>query len=172
MEEVADADYVIILDNGKIAAEGTPLDLKNRYTGDYINLYGISESDAKSLGVHYKAISGGYRLFVKSTGDISSLIASNPSLFSDCEVTKGKMDDVFLAVTGKKLKEYEELALGVDESYVPPDLKAEIFWLKNRMPLRWKEKDSAESGEDEGDVGIIEIPAADRIDCAEGEDEV
>ena len=105
MEEVADADYVIILDNGKIAAEGTPLDLKNRYTGDYINLYGISESDAKSLGVHYKAISGGYRLFVKSTGDISSLIASNPSLFSDCEVTKGKMDDVFLAVTGKKLTE-------------------------------------------------------------------
>ena len=75
-------------------------------------------------------------------------------------------------VTGKKLKEYEELALGVDESYVPPDLKAEIFWLKNRMPLRWKEKDSAESGEDEGDVGIIEIPAADRIDCAEGEDGV
>ena len=75
-------------------------------------------------------------------------------------------------VTGKKLKEYEELALGVDESYVPPDLKAEIFWLKNRLPLRWNEKDSAEPCEDEGDVGIIEIPAADRIDCAEGEDEV
>ena len=31
MEEASDADYVIILDNGKISAEGTPLDLKNKY---------------------------------------------------------------------------------------------------------------------------------------------
>ena len=27
----------------------------------------------------------------------------HPELFSDYEITKGKMDDVFLAVTGKKL---------------------------------------------------------------------
>ena len=39
MEEAADADYVVILDHGKIAAEGTPLDLKNRYTGDFITIY-------------------------------------------------------------------------------------------------------------------------------------
>ena len=40
MEEAADADYVVILDHGKIAAEGTPLMLKNTYTGDYITIYG------------------------------------------------------------------------------------------------------------------------------------
>ena len=39
MEEAAEADYVVILDSGKIAAEGTPNDLKNRYTGDFIRLY-------------------------------------------------------------------------------------------------------------------------------------
>ena len=38
MEEAADADYVVIIDGGKIAAEGSPLDLKNRYVGDYITL--------------------------------------------------------------------------------------------------------------------------------------
>ena len=38
MEEAADADYVIILNKGKIAAEGTPLQLKNAYTGDFITL--------------------------------------------------------------------------------------------------------------------------------------
>jgi multidrug/hemolysin transport system ATP-binding protein len=27
---------------------------------------------------------------------------ANPSLFRDYEITKGKMDDVFLAVTGKR----------------------------------------------------------------------
>lgn len=41
MEEAADADYIIILDSGKIAAEGTPLELKNKYVGDYITLYGV-----------------------------------------------------------------------------------------------------------------------------------
>ncbi|MDD3339921.1 MAG: hypothetical protein PHS82_13820 [Lachnospiraceae bacterium] len=33
----------------------------------------------------------------------ASLITGCPELFCDFEVTKGKMDDVFLAVTGKTL---------------------------------------------------------------------
>ena len=44
MEEAADADYVIILDSGEIAAEGTPLALKNRYTGDFITIYGLTDA--------------------------------------------------------------------------------------------------------------------------------
>ena len=74
--------------------------------------------------------------------------------------------------TGKKVREYEELAVAVDESYVPPDLKAEIFWLKNRLPIRWNEGDASESDTDEGEGGIIEIPTADLIDSAEDEDGV
>ena len=66
--------------------------------------------------------------------------------------------------TGKKVKEYESLAIGVDESYVPPDLKAEIFWLKNRQPCRWKEKEGREVEGEDGEVGIVEIPSADTID--------
>ena len=31
------------------------------------------------------------------------MIIKNPDIFRDYEITKGKMDDVFLAVTGKKL---------------------------------------------------------------------
>ena len=41
MEETVDADYVVILDSGKIVAEGSPLELKNTYTGDYITFYEI-----------------------------------------------------------------------------------------------------------------------------------
>ncbi len=40
MEEAAEADYVVIIDSGKITAKGTPLELKNTYTGDFITLYG------------------------------------------------------------------------------------------------------------------------------------
>ena len=38
MEEAADADYVILLDSGRVVGEGTPLALKNAYAGDHITL--------------------------------------------------------------------------------------------------------------------------------------
>ncbi len=103
MEEAAEADYVVILDSGKFAAEGTPLELKNTYTGDYITMYGVSEEEVKTLGIEYEPIRDTYRLSVPNTKAATTLIVNNPDLFVDYEITKGKMDDVFLAVTGKTL---------------------------------------------------------------------
>ena len=103
MEEAADADYVIILDSGKIAAQGTPLELKNKYTGDFITLYNADEGDIKRISENYEKIQNAYRLSVPDTNAATQLIIKNPQLFKDYEITKGKMDDVFLAVTGKKL---------------------------------------------------------------------
>ena len=103
MEEAAEADYVVILDSGSICAEGTPLELKNAHTGDFITLYDVAEDDIKPLSVPYEAVADGFRLSVKSTAEATELIMKHHKLFRDYEVTKGKMDDVFLAVTGKKL---------------------------------------------------------------------
>ncbi len=103
MEEAADADYVVILDSGKIAAEGTPLQLKNTYTGDFITLYNIKEEEIKRLGKPYEEIRDAYRLSVENTAEATRLITEYPELFSDYEITKGKMDDVFLNVTGKRI---------------------------------------------------------------------
>lgn len=108
MEEAAEADYVVILDNGKIAAKGTPLELKNAYTGDFITLYNASEEAVKKTGVPYEAIRDAYRLSVPNTAAATELITANPSLFVDYEITKGKMDDVFLAATGKNLRGGDE----------------------------------------------------------------
>lgn len=104
MEEAADADYVVILDHGMIAAEGTPLELKNKYTGDFITLYGVDESSVKALNLSYTKTSGAYRVSVGSTAEATELILSHQELFRDYEIVKGKMDDVFLAVTGRELK--------------------------------------------------------------------
>ena len=104
MEEAAEADYVVILDSGKISAEGTPLELKNTYTGDFITLYGVDEATVKTLGVEYEQIRDAYRLSVPNTAKATELIIKHPDIFSDYEITKGKMDDVFLNVTGKKLE--------------------------------------------------------------------
>lgn len=103
MEEAADADYVVILDSGMIAAEGTPLELKNAYTGDFITLYGADKSAIDPLGLPCEALRDAVRISVPNTAEATKLIVGHPELFTDYEVTKGKMDDVFLAVTGKKL---------------------------------------------------------------------
>ncbi len=103
MEEAAEADYVVIIDSGKIAAEGTPLELKNTYTGDFVTIYNADEEKIKALGLEYEIIRDAYRLAVSNTAAATELILKQPELFSDYEITKGKMDDVFLAVTGKKL---------------------------------------------------------------------
>lgn len=108
MEEAADADYVVILDSGSIAAEGTPLALKNAYTGDFITVYGADEETVRGLGVPFEPIRDAYRLSVPDTRAATALIVGHPDVFCDYEVTKGKMDDVFLAVTGKKLEGGEE----------------------------------------------------------------
>lgn len=104
MEEAAEADYVMILDGGRVAAEGTPLELKNKYSADFITLYGVEEGAVKELGVKYEPVRDGYRLSVPNTAKATELIVANPAIFGDYEITKGKMDDVFLSVTGKKLE--------------------------------------------------------------------
>ena len=103
MEEAADADYIVILDSGKISAEGTPLELKNTYSGDYITLYGVSKSDVDKLGYTYEENKDAFKIHLPNTMAATELIIKNPDLFKDYEITKGKMDDVFLAATGKSL---------------------------------------------------------------------
>lgn len=67
--------------------------------------------------------------------------------------------------TGKKIRDYEELATAVDESYVPADIRAGLFWLRSRQPERW-DKQESDTGTDFS--GVVEIPEADSID---GDDE-
>jgi multidrug/hemolysin transport system ATP-binding protein len=104
MEETTDADYVVIIDGGKIVAQGTPLELKNTYTGDFIYLYNVDEDSVKKLGVSYEKTGTAYQLAVENTAKATELIIKYPEIFKDYEVSKGKMDSVFLNVTGKKLE--------------------------------------------------------------------
>ena len=103
MEEAADADKVVIINAGKKVAEGTPIDLKNSFSKDCITLYTSNESDVKKLGYEYTEFSKGYKIFVPNTKVATDLIISNPTVFSDYEIVKGNMDDVFLNVTGRRL---------------------------------------------------------------------
>ena len=103
MEEAAEADYVVILDEGKIIAEGSPLELKNNYSSDYIYLYNIEEKLVEELNLPYEKVKDAFKINVSSTKEATDLIINHPNVFIDYEITKGKMDDVFLTVTGKKI---------------------------------------------------------------------
>ena len=102
MEEAAEADNVVIIERGKIAAAGTPNELKNEYAGDFMTVYGIGEEQIKGIGYPYETLSGAFRLSIPNSLAAAELIKEHPEIFKDFEVTKGKMDDVFLAVTGRR----------------------------------------------------------------------
>lgn len=104
MEEAVEADYIVIIDNGRIISEGTPHDLKNTYTQDYITIYGVNEDDIRKLSPNYEVVKNGYRISISNTKEATDMITKHPELFVDYEITKGRMDDVFLAATGKNLE--------------------------------------------------------------------
>lgn len=61
--------------------------------------------------------------------------------------------------TFKKIKEEEKVEYAEEEVYIPPDTVAMIFWLKNRKPEVWRDK-QIEAQETTAEVaGVIEIPA-------------
>ncbi|MCH5159413.1 MAG: ABC transporter ATP-binding protein [Clostridiales bacterium] len=108
MEEAAVADYVVILDNGKKVAEGTPHDLKTQYASDYIRFYDRLDKVEKTfvkLGYAVKRERDFVEVEIENTAKVVELLKGNEELFCDFEVLKGNMDVVFLRVTGKSIKE-------------------------------------------------------------------
>ena len=103
MEEAAVCDQIVIIDHGEKIAEGTPLQLKNTYVKDHISLYGVDEETVKTLHVPYAPIPDGWDIPVDHTSLATGLICAHPDVFHDYELIKGRMDDVFLAVTGTSL---------------------------------------------------------------------
>ena len=45
---------------------------------------------------------------------------------------------------GRKVRETERIEIVDEEQYIPPDTTAQIFWLKNRKPAEWRDKQNVE----------------------------
>ncbi|CCV63933.1 ABC-type multidrug transport system, ATPase component [Alteracholeplasma palmae J233] len=108
MEEVVNANHVVILDEGKIVAEGTPDELKDIYANDILRI--INKKDEKidqilkQFEKDYTYNQGIYLVKVKDSLDALEIINQNKELLSNFEILKGNMDQVFLNATGKKLE--------------------------------------------------------------------
>jgi len=56
---------------------------------------------------------------------------------------------------GKRKCEREEVVMVDQEVYYPPELGAQVFWLKNRKPDKWREKVENKIETEEDGVGVM-----------------
>lgn len=108
MEEVNDADRVVILDKGKIIADDTPAALKNMYTANklvwYINESRENKTIIENFVFSYDVDHYTVKLPVSDESfNLTDFLYRNRDYIKNYEVIKGSMDDVFLNLTGKKL---------------------------------------------------------------------
>ena len=114
LEESELATDVVIMNHGRIIAQGTPNDLKNRYSHDYLIAYKPKdESFEQSLlssghKFQYNEEKQLYNIEIHHTDDAKKLLSSFDEELQDVEIRKGTMDDVFLAVTEGQEFEDEE----------------------------------------------------------------
>lgn len=114
LEEAELATDVVIMDKGQIIARGTPNELKNAYSFDVLVSYmPASDKFEKSLKndgyeFSYDWEQSAYRIKIADTASAKKLIADYPEYTGDIEILKGKMDDVFLNVTGRDMTVAQE----------------------------------------------------------------
>ena len=60
--------------------------------------------------------------------------------------------------TGKRIREVETLVEARDEVHVPANTAAQMFWLANRRPDRWKYKPQETDDDKDSERGVIMIP--------------
>ena len=109
MEEAAEADYVVIIDAGKIVAKGTPNELKNNFANDFLIVYNYTNKLLKTVeksGLKFDVKKESLEIIVPNIKTAKEFLINNAEDILDFEIIKGKMDNVFLNVTGKQLKEF------------------------------------------------------------------
>ena len=108
MEEAAAANRIIIIDKGRIMAEGTPFELKEKYASDTVRIYCSGGSTAEICGsLSEQGITAvkeeyGLRFSVKNTCNALSPLYSVRDMIDGFEVIQGSMDNVFLNVCGRE----------------------------------------------------------------------
>lgn len=109
MEEAGSADDVVVLDAGRIAAQGTPSQLKERYSRDRLLLTTQAprplSAQLEGMGLAYRAVADTLEVPLPDTLSALPVLEACKGLISSFEVVKGTMDDAFIAITGKEIRE-------------------------------------------------------------------
>ena len=113
MDDAEHCDRLAIMDQGKIVACGTPMELKERVGGDVITLTSrdlpaLKEALATKLSVQAEIVDSMLRIErPRAHQFIPQLVESAPGLIESVAVGKPTLEDVFIHVTGHRFKDRE-----------------------------------------------------------------
>lgn len=109
MEEAAESDYVIVIDHGRIVAKGTPSELKTRYSSDTLRLFPSEHGNLlgilNELKLDFKETSGEFIVKLPDTMAAIPVLESCKGGINGFQVLQGTMDDAFMGITGKELRQ-------------------------------------------------------------------
>ena len=104
MEEAADADDIVVINEGEIVAHGTPTVLKEKFSSDYIEILTKDMNAVEDLlrtnGYGYSIRSDVIRVPLDSTIDAIPVITLVKDYIESFEVRTGTLDDAFINITG------------------------------------------------------------------------
>lgn len=109
MEEAEICNKIAIIDGGKIVAHDTPYALKKQFTKDkaYINTDKGPELELllEQHQLDYVKKAGYYRVDAEDTNLLLQVLSLQKDNITDIEIKKGTFNDVFIEITGKKIRE-------------------------------------------------------------------
>lgn len=109
MEEAEICNKIAIIDNGTIVAHDTPYALKKEYTKDKAYITTEKGPELEQLlaqyGLEYVIKSGYYKVDAEDIHSLLQVLSVQKDVISDIEIKKGTFNDVFLEITGKKIRE-------------------------------------------------------------------
>jgi ABC-2 type transport system ATP-binding protein len=108
MDEAEICDKVAIIDHGKIVAHDTPYNLKKKYTSTTMK---IKTPALNELGRYcddhsLKHVTKDEQLTIYATEvkAVMEIVSKFKDTIEDIEINKGTLNDVFLAITGKEIR--------------------------------------------------------------------
>ena len=108
MEEAAEADYVVVIDGGRISAKGTPTALREQYASDLLKLTPADDEGLIAalgeLKASFTRVADRVQVKIGSTMDALPILERVKPFISGFEVLGGTMDDAFIGITGKEIR--------------------------------------------------------------------
>lgn len=109
MEEAEICNKIAIMDGGVIVAHDTPYNLKKEYTKDKAYITTAKEKELEQLleqfNLEYVKKLGYYKVDAENKHDLLQVLSIQKDVITDIEIKKGTFNDVFLEITGKKIRE-------------------------------------------------------------------
>ena len=109
MEEAEICNKIAIMDGGIIVAHDTPYALKKEYTKDKAYITTEKGPELEQLLAQYELKfikkDGYYKVDAENIKPLLEVLSLQKEMITDIEIKKGTFNDVFLEITGKKIRE-------------------------------------------------------------------